>query len=204
MAEGECDGSYAEGVIILSSALSAIAAEVWPGNKIDKKRFVEAVAVYCDVELKPKRISVPLLIEYLDNNGKGQEAATLRTQFMSFPRGQLLTGSQVDRFEDEICRACPGLLHEQIRRFAYAAVFYDEVRSSYVHKYKIGLSADPWAVAATEDTEISYGNWRADPIRHIHFPIQWISKVAESVAENVDCSAQELPLVQPGRWWLEG
>jgi hypothetical protein len=75
----------------------------------------------------------------------------------------------------------PSLDHKVNRRFAYPAVFYEEVRSGYVHEYRIGAKADPWVAAATDDFEISYGNWLNDPDRHIHFPVIWIGKVAESM-----------------------
>ena len=41
LANGECGGSYGEAMLILCTILSALAAEVWPGTQIDKRRFVE-------------------------------------------------------------------------------------------------------------------------------------------------------------------
>jgi len=38
---GQCGGSYGEAVIILCAALSAVAADVWPGKGIDRVRFVQ-------------------------------------------------------------------------------------------------------------------------------------------------------------------
>ncbi len=40
LAAGQCGGSYGEAVIILCAALSALAADVWPGRGIDRVRFV--------------------------------------------------------------------------------------------------------------------------------------------------------------------
>jgi hypothetical protein len=73
-----------------------------------------------------------------------------------------------------------------------------------VHEYRIGAKADPWAAAATDDFEISYGNWLNDPDRHIHFPVIWIGKVAESIAELADQNAQNFPLERPSKWRLKG
>lgn len=200
---GECGGSYAEGVIILSAAISAMAAEAWPGSGIDKMRFVEMIKDYCDAKLNPTRISVPLLIGRLRDDNKSTEADTLRKQFMDYQKTRVLTGNDVDRTEADILSLCPSLGHKEIRRFSYAGVFYEEVRSGFVHEYRPGKKADSWAIAATEDDEISYGNWMNDPDRHIHFPVQWIAKVAKSVAEAADNNASQLPLSRPKMWWLE-
>ena len=204
LAAGECGGSYAEGIIILSAAISAMAAEAWPGSRIDKMRFVEIIKDYCDATLNPTRISVPLLIGHLRDNNKATEADTLRNKFMDYKKTRVLTGNDVDRTEAEILSVCPGLGHKEIRRFAYPGVFYDEVRSGFVHEYRLGKKADPWAIASTQDDEISYGNWMNDPDRHIHFPINWIASVAESVAEVADRNAPRFPLSLPATWWLDG
>jgi hypothetical protein len=201
---GECGGSYAEGVIILSAAISAMAAEAWPGSGIDKMRFVEIIKDYCDATLNPTRISVPLLIGRLRDDSKTTEADALRRKFMDYQKAQVLTGGDVDRTEAEILSLCSSLSHKEIRRFSYSGVFYEEVRSGFVHEYRPGKKADSWAIAATEEDEISYGNWMNDPDRHIHFPIHWIAKVAKSIAEVADRNASRFPLSRPAMWWLEG
>jgi hypothetical protein len=201
---GECGGSYAEGVIILSAAISAMAAEAWPGSGINKMRFVEFIKDYCDATLNPTRISVPLLIGRLHNDNKIIEADALRKKFMDYQKTRVLTGRDVDRTEAEILSLCPGLSHKEIRRFSYSGVFYEEVRSGFVHEYRPGKKADSWAIAATKEDEISYGNWMNDPDRHIHFPVHWMAKVAKSSAEVADRNASNFPLTRPTMWWLEG
>jgi hypothetical protein len=189
LAAGECGATYAEGVIILSAVISAMAAEAWPGSGIDKRRFVEIVKDYCDATLNPTRISVPLLIGHLRDNHQTTEVDVLRTNFMDYSDDRVLTGNDVDRTEAVILSVCPSLRHKEIRRFAYASVFYEEVRSSYVHEYRSGKKADSMTFASPGGDEISYGNWMNDPDRHIYFPINWIARVAESVAAVADYNA---------------
>lgn len=42
--QGACGGSYAEACVLVSSLISAVASFVWPGQRMDRKRFVEACA----------------------------------------------------------------------------------------------------------------------------------------------------------------
>jgi hypothetical protein len=51
---------------------------------------------------------------------------------------------------------------------------------------------------------VSYVNWINDPDRHIHFPIEWIGGVAQSIAESADRNAPRFPLPMPTAWWLDG
>ncbi len=204
LARGECSGSYAEGVIILSATISAMAADVWPGTGIDRKRFVEVTKDYCDPKLNPTRISMPILIGYLRDNGKVSEAEVLRKKFMNFQSTRVLTGNDIDKTEVEILSVCPNLTYKEIRRFAYSCILYEDVRSSFMHEYRVGDRADAWAMSAFADDQISYVNWMNDPDRHIHYPVQWIGAVAESIAEAADRNASQFPLSQPVAWWLDG
>ena len=204
LAGGECGGSYAEGVIILSAAISAIAADAWPGTGIDKKRFVEIIKDYCDAGLNSSRVSIPLLVGYLRDSGKTLEADTLRRKFMDFQKSRVLTGDDIDRPEAEILSVCPGLSHKELRRFAYPSILYEEVRSSFVHEYRAGGKADSWQMSYKQDIGVSYVNWINDPDRHIHFPVEWMGKVAESIAEVADRNASRFPLSPPAAWWLDG
>lgn len=204
LARGECGGSYAEGAIILSATISAMAADAWPGPGIDRKRFVEVINTYCNQKLNSTRISTPLLIGSLRKNDKVSEAEVLRKKFMDFQNTRVLTGNEVDKTEQEILSACPALSYKEIRRFAYPCILYKDVRSSFMHEYRAGNRADVWAMAAIANDQISYVNWMNDPDRHIHFPIEWIGTIAESIAETADQNASQFPLSPPAAWWLDG
>ena len=204
LASGECGGSYAEAVIILSAVVSATAAEAWPGGGIDRKRFVEFIKNHCDAKFKPVLISVPLLIGHLRDNGKTSESNSLQKKFMDFQKTRVLTSNDVDKTEVEILSVSQNLNFKDIRRFSYAAVFYEEVRSGFVHEYQTGEKADSWPIGVTHDDQISYGNWVNDPDRHIHFPLGWICGVAESIANVADQNASTFPLSPPTTWWLDG
>ncbi|MBF0527361.1 MAG: hypothetical protein HQK56_19945 [Deltaproteobacteria bacterium] len=57
----ECGGSYGDAAIILSATLSALAAEVWPGDYIDRVRFVQLLKDFAPDYLNVTRVSIPLL-----------------------------------------------------------------------------------------------------------------------------------------------
>ena len=62
---GCCGGSYDEGALIACASISAMAALAWPGDRIDKKRFVEILAQVADGNTNPNplKISIPLLCQ---------------------------------------------------------------------------------------------------------------------------------------------
>ena len=67
---GDCGGSYGEAVIILCATLNALAAEVWPGKKIDRVRFVQLLKEFAPPKLNATQISIPIFVRYLGNQGK--------------------------------------------------------------------------------------------------------------------------------------
>ncbi len=201
--EGECGGDYAEAIIILSSAISAVAAESWPGERIDRRRFVELLKNGCDPQLEATRISVPLLIGHLRRNGRASEEQGLRSRFLNYLPSRILTGDEVDQPENAIRNVCPTVSRGDVREFSYANVVYRGVRSALVHQYRMGAQADPWPLSDSAAAQVSYGNWYGDPDRHIHFPVGWLCKVAESVASWADARSSRFPLPPPAVWWID-
>lgn len=203
LAAGELGAGYPEAIIILSSAVSAIAAEMWPGSGIDRKRFVEAMRLHSDPALSASRISIPMLVGHLRRAGTAGAHDCVRSHFMKdvFPT-QVLTGENVDREDAAIVAACPELSLKSVREFSYANVLYREVRSAFIHEYQSGDKADMWTMAEDADLAISYGNWMGDPDRHIHFPVAWFCSAALSIAAAAD--EVVVPLSQPALWWVDG
>jgi hypothetical protein len=78
LSKGDCGGSDGDGVMILCAAISALAAEAWPGSGRDKKRFVEALVRYARVS-HPEFISTPLLISGVGH----QQQLALRSTFIA-------------------------------------------------------------------------------------------------------------------------
>lgn len=204
LVSGECGGDYADALIILAAAISAIAADTWPGTGIDKKRFVQLLTAYADTRFNAAHISVPLLIAQCRTKGFAAERATLTTRYMNVPGSMILRGTMVDQTEAAISATCPTLSRQIIRSCSYASVFYTEVRSALAHQFQFGDRADPFTMAedAAPD-EISYGNWYGDPDRHIHFPLEWACGVADSAAAAVDAATASVPIAMPASWWLE-
>ena len=67
--KGECGGSYGDAMLILSALLSGRAADLWPGEGKDRRRFVEIWSTRPNPELNPNLISVPLLLDALEEEG---------------------------------------------------------------------------------------------------------------------------------------
>ena len=153
---------------------------------------------HCDPRFHAKRISVPLLIGHCRDAGRAPEEVALRSRFLNYLPSQILTSGLIDCDESTIAGCCPGLPRSELRRFSYANVFYTDVRSALVHEYRFGSRVDPMTMSedAAPD-EISYGNWMGAADRHVHFPIEWVCGVAESVARTVDAAVAVAKIVVP-------
>jgi hypothetical protein len=200
---GECSGSYGEAVIILCTVLSAFAAEVWPGERKDRARFVELLKEFAPLKYKVTRISIPLLIAYLKDNQRTKESEVIRDSFLKGDPSLVLTGDDIDRSETEIMMLCNTLEIKDLRYHSYANLLYTEVRSGYAHEYKTGKLTDPWPMTKKESF-ISYVNWACKPDRHIHFHVSGIAKLVLSIAEAIDTIGTTLPRNDPQNWWIYG
>jgi hypothetical protein len=209
LANGECGGSYAEAFLILSSLISGIAADLWPGSRKDHRRFVELWARYSDPSLGANLISVPLLISDLERIKQFEFSDRLRANnsdcFM--PRGlpdcDVVTGEDVDMYDNEVQQIVPELSVAKIREWSYGNVFYVHFRSGYVHEYQAGSHADEIVMSATR-SDITYGNWADPPYRRINMEVSWVASVARSIVRRAEPEWQHRPHADPTPWWLDG
>lgn len=201
---GECGANYAEAIMVLSAAISALAAELWPGKQKDRARFVEVIVHYSPQSFDVTRLSLPLLVGRLAQDQFKREEAVLNENFLRFDPARVLTGDEIDRPESEVLLLCPKLTTKFLREFSYANLLYEEVRSAYVHQYSTGERADSWPMTLQADASISYVNWVNDPYRHIHFHLEWVARVAIEVAKSIDLASPSFPCSDPNVWWIYG
>lgn len=210
--EGECGGSYGDAMLVLSALLSGRAADLWPGEGKDRRRFVEVWSTRSNPELNPNLISVPLLLDALEEDGNSGLVEKVRaTNPEAFPSYKLdtlvVTGERVDLTEDELLALDPKLSAKKLRRFSYGNVFYKHVRSGYTHEYHTTDSASAFPQIG-EPAPVSYVNVlrRSDHRTHrrIHFDVAWVAEVVESVSASVAASGFERPLPDPKTWWIDG
>lgn len=216
--QGAAGGSYVEAAILVSGVISSIAATIWPGNRIDRKRFVEAWVRLSPADANAVRVSLPLLRHELLRQGRRADAAAverLRPQF--FRPGQdclVLTGRDVDVEEGDLVTACRALDTGLCRQFSYPALFYSEVRSSLVHEYLIGNVADTFPMTE-QDASVSYTNnlvkyEETDECiervvkKRVHFHLPWLVGLADGLAQKADDLLARRPVEVPARWWCDG
>jgi len=207
LAQGEAGGSYPEAVILLCAALSALSAELWPGRGIDRLRFVESLVRLGSHSALCRTVSVPLLTQSLEARGMAAEANQLRQAFGLSNTARVLTGSEIDKPEAEVLAACPSLSLADARRFSYANLLYQEVRTSYARECRPGDTAGSWPMTMAPDQQVSYINRLAEATmrvqRLIHFHVEWLGDLAVALAASVDGSRM-VPHPMPGLWWADG
>jgi hypothetical protein len=197
-------GTYGEAILVTSSLLSAIAAYLWPGDRIDRARFVELWHSHASPSLAPTLISLPLLItarrEVGDMAAVKALESTSTAAFCGDPEydSLVLEGPSVDLPETQVCALVPHLSRKEIRHYTYPAVFYREVRSPYVHEFSSGRqsSASPMS---TNENVVSYVN--QSPHRTIHFGMGFLDAVVRSIAASADNVFANAPLRLPATWW---
>jgi hypothetical protein len=209
LARGEARGSYSEAAILVCAALNALAAEVWPGRGLDRARFIELLVRLSPSPNFPMTISVPLLVQYLESSPSKASAKLLTDSLLPFSPTRVVTGPEVDKMEGELVSICPELTSKTIRKFSYACLLYEEVRSSYAHEYRPGDKADSWPMTMCEGQSVSYVNRLLEAGipetgRLIHFHIAWLTKLAAELASNVDALSATLPRQAPSSWWIDG
>jgi hypothetical protein len=215
---GALGGAYADGAIILTSAIGAMSSLLWPPAKgTDKKRFIEIMVRFCSGGPDTTRISSALFAE----------AHPQLAQALGITDKALYMSGRNDKTEADVMAICTaagseGCQKTNVRRYAYATLLYEHVRCSFIHEYRPGDKATEVeqlrSIAGISKDEISYANTLFEQNnslvsrRLVHFPLEWIKAVAVAVARTMDdqCSManahplQNLGLAIPQSWWSEG
>ncbi len=206
---GKCNGTYDEAMIILCSVISAFASALWPGEGIDKKRFVELLIRFIDPVYDMGRISLPLMHRTFSAQGSNSQAQALERSFpvLANWRSEVLKGDAIDQPEAAVCNALPGVSLRCIREYSYANLFYKQVRCSYVHEYKVGSLATSFKSTSTHGT-VSYtnrlGRESKQLTRFIHFDLPWVVKVVLLLTDRTEpIIDRDQTLPTPEVWWIE-
>lgn len=212
LADGECGGSYSDACILFSAMISGLAADLWPGKRIDKRRFVQVWTQFADPSMRPNFVSLPLLVQDLRRANRIPEAVRLEdTRPKKFGLGYgtaVLRGVEVDMSDAEILTHVPGLERAEVRRFSYPAVFYEHVRTSLSHEWRLSANASSNPMTRLP-SDVSYVN-RADresralSRRLIHFHIEWLAGIARSIAiATASMIENSIVIPQPQVWYLD-
>lgn len=209
LARGAAGGTYSESTILVCAVLSALSAEVWPGDRIDQKRFVELLVRLSTSANSTTTISIPLLVQHLVAANDHVNSTALTRALLSFSPTRIVSGPEVDRSEADVLALCPFLHIKTIRKHSYAYLLYEEVRSSYAHEYRPGSRVDSWPMTEYDGQAVSYVNRLLKPGiletgRLIHFHTEWLRRVAIDLASNIDAHATTIPRALPTAWWIEG
>lgn len=205
LSKGEAGGSYAEAAILICATLSALSAELWEGRKIDRQRFIEMLTRIGSYTKECTTISIPLLVQHLENESRKSEAQKIQQAFSLPSTARVLTGPEVDKSEQEILSICPQLDVKDIRGFSYASILYSEVRSSYAHEYRPGKRSDSWPMTMLDKQQVSYINRINDELkmqRLVHFHVEWLAQLAIDLASTIDNLVAFPP--RPPVWWVDG
>jgi hypothetical protein len=210
LATGECDGSYSDGALIIAATLSCLAADLWPGDKKDRNRFVQLWVRYAPPALSPSKISIPLLAADLYDRGKAIELSALRSEkpiaislYPGYVDARVIYGDESDLDESEVVRLCPTLTLKEIREFSYPNLFYRHIRSGLVHEY-MATEHGSTHPGGSRYAEISYCNTSRKPYRRIHFDIDWLCTIATGIGDRANDDIRNLAQPDPAQWWLGG
>lgn len=226
------DSATSDAEILLCCATSALAAQRWPGRRIDRARFVQLLVELTSPSYAITSVSTPILASRLRLAGDVDGAIKMREAFFPGADELILRGRGVDRHEADIMEIFPDLDITLIRAQSYASLIYTGLRSHLVHEYRFSGILSSFSHAG-EDTFPNYTNITLDPnpgqisdlaeelqasestikswvsgsIRQLHFPYPYLRDAMGSTAEHAFRAWDGLAkweVARPGNWWVDG
>jgi len=184
---------YADLVLILCSVLSACAEHRWPGEYIDKKRFIELLVRYSPDKFRTSWVSVPSLIY----DGLISESQTPYGKPGNMTR--IYRDDEIDLSLEDASRKYPRVSAKDLRKHCYAYLIYDRLRCGYAHKYcpREGIIS---VRASHKKARISYiGRLSGAAIKRMgSFHLDYLISLAEYHVFNLPNSPSECP----SSWWI--
>jgi hypothetical protein len=185
---------YADLVLILTSVISACAALRFPGNGIDKRRFIELLVRNTPDDFHLSWISVPTLI------AKGLISESVTAYAEAGQSTRIFRDEEIDREYCDARQAFPRVPFERLKSCSYAVLIYEWLRCGYAHEYcpHENITHVP---ASRGPARVSYiGRMtRSGLKRMVSFHLDYLIEVAEHHAANVS----DTPSSQPPTWWLD-
>jgi hypothetical protein len=179
----------------LTAVISACAAWRWPGERFDRKRFVETLIRFGPHSLHLDFISIGALLEV----GLISESETPWRELGQSDR--IFTGDEIDCALPDMRARYPHLEVCDLKNASYASLIYRWLRCGYAHNY--------WAAGNTSHVapsrrpaQISYiGRSQSDGqlVRIASFHLDYLIDVTQ---EQVSTLGDE-PLQQPNEWWID-
>jgi hypothetical protein len=215
--EGVGDGQYLDACLLVSGIISGIASFIWPGDKGDRRRFIETWVRFSDPDGDANRVSVPLLRARLQRQGKTAEVTAIdRARPNMFSAGymaRVLRGHEVDAHEAILRGDFPSLDPHLLRLASYPTIFYEHVRCKAVHEGELDGLAAQFPMARHPDARVSYVNRTVvnmgGPVpeherdRRIFFHLPWLTEVTRTMARNADAALKKGPVEKPATWWID-
>ena len=197
--------TYADATLIICTALSAIAAEMWPGENIDRKRFTELIVRYADKNLKNDWVSVPLLHQCLKE--KNTSPFTTNEYSHLLENSLILTENDIDSCEVELLKQFPQLDKKIVREYSYSHLIYKELRCAYSHEYAVGKKAHSLPMTS-RDACVSYVN-RLNPktnitYKMICFHFNYLLDIINHINTKLQPLENYFNQNPPKQWWIEG
>lgn len=183
---------YADLVLILTAVLSACAARRWPGDYIDRRRFVEVLVRCSAPQFHTSWVSLPALLG--DYPGANEMPAGM-------PDTRILCGHEVDLSYEEAEKQYPDFSAKDLRNHSYASLIYRWLRCGYAHEYWANENVTH-VPASNEKARVSYiGRLTTHGHRRMaSFHLEYLVELAEHHVSILSSAACDRPSV----WWIDG
>jgi len=188
---------YADVALILTAVLSACAAHRWPGTGINRKRFIELLALHSLERFHTTWVSVPALI----NDKLIQETET--------PYGRpgmstmIFCDEEIDLSIQEAGNHYPNISVKHLRNHCYSSLIYVWLRCGYAHEY-VANENITHVPASRRTARLSYigrniGGQQERLRRMVSIHPEYLIELARyHVATMPDAPCQK-----PQTWWIE-
>jgi len=184
---------YADKVLIVSAVLSACASHRWPGQKIDKKRFVELLVKHSPADFHTSWISVPSLLN---------DALIRKNQTPCGKAGnetRIYIDDEIDLSIQDTIIKYPQVSLKDLKQHCYAYLIYERLRNGYSHEYwhHDSITHVP---ASAKEARISYIGRLIGAVtkRMISFHLDYLITLAEYHVSILPSK----PSTIPSSWWI--
>lgn len=185
--------AYADVVLILCCVISAAASRRWPGERIDRRRFVELLVQHSPPDAHADWVCVPALI----NRGLLAEADT---PYGPGGNTRIFRDEEIDLPLSSAETTYPQVQCRELRNCSYAALIYTWLRCGYAHDYCAheNITHVP---ASRRSARVSYiGRGTRTGIRRmVSFHLDYLVELAEHHANTVP----DVSSPHPSVWWLD-